>query len=182
MLHQRAALVSVVIAGFWPAGAVYAADLAALASSEIAVRQSPLRASVQPQSSGARPASFRPGRYAMASLSPAAERDSSAVSGASPSVAADGVRPGRAAPGEYRLDESRDGLSTSAGIESGLALAASSLMNRTGWTWSGRLGPVRWLGPLDGEGETMLRLRRIPGQPRIQGVGRFHVGIHYTFE
>jgi hypothetical protein len=75
----------------------------------------------------------------------------------------------------------RQGFSARAALK--LKVAPVSIMNRTGWNWSGRLGPVRWLGPLDGEGgELMLRLQRIPDAPRPAGLGRVHISIHYTFE
>jgi hypothetical protein len=54
---------------------------------------------------------------------------------------------------------------------------------RTGWAYSGRLGPLRWLAPIDGEGETKLRLfGRVQGQPRTPGMGNFNFSLHYTFE
>jgi hypothetical protein len=54
---------------------------------------------------------------------------------------------------------------------------------RTGWAVSGRVGPVRWLSPIDGEGETKMRLwGRVPGQPRMPGMGNLNIGLHYTFE
>jgi len=54
---------------------------------------------------------------------------------------------------------------------------------RTGWAFSGRVGPVRWLSPIDGEGETKMRLwGRIPEQPRMPGMGNLNIGLHYTFE
>jgi hypothetical protein len=80
-----------------------------------------------------------------------------------------------------RPEDFRQGISARAALK--LKVAPVSIMNRTGWNWSGRLGPVRWLGPLDGEGgELMLRLQRIPDAPRPAGLGRIHISIHYTFE
>src|SRR5688572_7865938 len=80
-----------------------------------------------------------------------------------------------------RAEDFRQGISARAALK--LKIAPVSIMDRTGWSWSGRLGPVRWLGPLDGEsGELMLRLNRIPGAPRPAGLGRVHISIHYTFE
>lgn len=53
---------------------------------------------------------------------------------------------------------------------------------RTGWAFSGRVGPLRWLTPIDGVGETTLRLGgRISGQPRTPGMGNFTISVHYTF-
>jgi hypothetical protein len=55
--------------------------------------------------------------------------------------------------------------------------------SRTGWAFSGRAGPVRWLTPLDGDGPSTLRLwGRIPDQPRTPGLGKFNMSIHYSFE
>ncbi len=54
--------------------------------------------------------------------------------------------------------------------------------HRTGWAFSGRLGPLRWLTPIDGAGETTLRLGgRIPGQPHTPKIGNFSISVHYTF-
>jgi hypothetical protein len=54
---------------------------------------------------------------------------------------------------------------------------------RTGWALSGRVGPLRWLTPIDGEGETKMRLwGRIPEQPRTPGMGNFNISLHYAFE
>jgi len=55
--------------------------------------------------------------------------------------------------------------------------------HKTGWQFSGRLGPVRWLTPLEGDGGTTVRFGgRVPGQPRMPGMGLFNLGVHYTFE
>lgn len=54
---------------------------------------------------------------------------------------------------------------------------------RTGWEMSGRLGPLRWLAPLEGDGETQVRLGgRLPNQPRMPNMPPLNVGIHYSFE
>jgi len=54
---------------------------------------------------------------------------------------------------------------------------------RAGWAVSGRAGPLRWLTPLDSEGETQLRLGgRVANQPRMPGMGLFNMSIHYAFE
>jgi hypothetical protein len=48
---------------------------------------------------------------------------------------------------------------------------------------SGRVGPLRWLSPLEGEGEASVKLGgRIKDQPRMPGLGLFNVEIHYNFE
>lgn len=65
----------------------------------------------------------------------------------------------------------------------GLRLAEAPGAYRTGWALSGRAGPLRWLSPLDGEGQTRLRLGgRLPDQPRAPGLGRLNISIHYRFE
>jgi hypothetical protein len=175
MSHHRAALVSVVVAGLWPAGATVAADRTALALTDVDSRQfsSPI-----PGRSESRSAARR---YSFSLIAPA---DQDVRPLPAPSAAPDLYRYNQdwAGTTDSRTDEPVYGLSDRAAVEP-LRIAVPSLMNRTGWSWSGRLGPLRWLGAMDGEGnEFMLSLRRIPGQPRIEGAGRFHVGIHYTFE
>lgn len=67
----------------------------------------------------------------------------------------------------------------------GAALRLSPVvsMPRTGWAFSGRMGPLRWVSPIDGEGGTTMRLGgRVPGQPRTPGMGNFNISLHYTFE
>lgn len=192
MLRHQTALVAVAIAGFWPAVAAYPAELAALAlaPSEPQGHQQSQSASVQPPSPGPRPegrsASLRIDRNAIASPQPSANRGRyRAAHEPALSVPAEGSRSwyDRAAAVESSLDDLRDGYSSHPGFESALKLAPSSVMLRTGWNWSGRIGPMRWLGPLDGEsGEFKLRLGRVEGQPRPPGLGKFNVSIHYTFE
>ena len=78
-------------------------------------------------------------------------------------------------------DDFRYGLSDRP--TSHLKLSAGQAGAKTGWHWSGRVGPLRWMSPLDGEGDSKLRFGgRVPGQPRMPGMGNFNVGIHYTFE
>jgi len=73
------------------------------------------------------------------------------------------------------------GLANGAGVS--LNINTRSYASRPGWAFSGRVGPVRWLTPLDGEGDTRLRFGgRVPGQPRLPGMGLFNVGVHYAFE
>ena len=82
-----------------------------------------------------------------------------------------------------RHDNHHYGLASGSTSASALNLSASSAAARTGWGFSGRVGPVRWLTPLDGEGETKMRFGgRVPGQPRLPGMGNFNVSIHYAFE
>ena len=82
-----------------------------------------------------------------------------------------------------RHDNHHYGLASGSAPAGALNLAPSSAAARTGWGFSGRVGPVRWLTPLDGEGETKMRFGgRLPGQPRLPGTGNFSVSIHYAFE
>jgi hypothetical protein len=81
-------------------------------------------------------------------------------------------------PAGLRFDFARRPASASA-----LRLSPALGGSRPGWAFSGRAGPVRWLTPLEGEGESRLRLwGRIPDQPRPPGLGRFNMSIHYSFE
>jgi hypothetical protein len=82
-----------------------------------------------------------------------------------------------------RHDNHHYGMASGSMPAGALNLAPSSAAARAGWGFSGRVGPVRWLTPLDGEGETKMRFGgRIPGQPRLPGTGNFSVSIHYAFE
>jgi len=81
-------------------------------------------------------------------------------------------------PDGLRFDFARRQASASA-----LRLSPALGGSRPGWAFSGRAGPVRWLTPLDGEGQSTLRLwGRIPDQPRVPGLGKFNMSIHYSFE
>lgn len=82
-----------------------------------------------------------------------------------------------------RHDNHHYGLASGSAPAGTLNLAPASAAARTGWGFSGRVGPVRWLTPLEGEGETKMRFGgRLPGQPRLPGMGNFNVSIHYAFE
>lgn len=86
-------------------------------------------------------------------------------------------------PAAMAPDDDRYGWSAGAAPAPPLKLSPSHPATRAGWQWSGRVGPLRWMSPLDGEGESKLRFGgRLPGQPRMPGMGHFNVGIHYTFE
>jgi hypothetical protein len=196
MWRNKAALVGIAMTGFTPVPAVYAAELASLALPEAfgtaqahrapsanvapAAIAAPAPVAVPSQSGGirseARSIGLRIGRYAMSVLDPEDVDAPRAVF----SAGVGDYRYDRWAAGGSHPEDYRYGLS---GIESALRVAPTSVMNRVGWGWSGRVGPVRWLGPIDGEGgETLLRLGRVPGQPSIQAGGKIRVGIHYTFE
>ena len=106
---------------------------------------------------------------------------------------APGIRPERrqgglrleteAASTSSRPDDHRYGFASGAAARSALKQSPAISSHKTGWQFSGRLGPVRWLTPLDGDGETRMRFGgRLPGQPRMPGMGLFNIGVHYTFE
>ena len=85
-----------------------------------------------------------------------------------------------AAPWPY---ESRFDFAQRPAPEAALRLSPVVSTLRAGWAFSGRMGPLRWLSPIDGEGETTMRLwGRIPEQPRTPGMGNFNIGLHYTFD
>jgi len=161
MFRGRALLTAVVIAGFGPAAhATESTARAAFTGIRADVRTLGLAAA----------------RHDSSSQPPPVVRDAPVLSEPVP-ASSDGYRYDAGS----RVEDFRYGISARAALK--LRVAPVSVMNRIGWSWSGRLGPVRWLGPLDGEGGAMmLRLQRIPGAPRPEGLGRFHVGIHYTFE
>jgi hypothetical protein len=98
----------------------------------------------------------------------------------------DDVRSGPAPSGVAAYSRAEDALygfpSGGAG-GAGLKLSPSSSAPKPGWEVSGRVGPLRFLSPLDSDRETKVRLGgRVPGQPRMPGLGLFNVGIHYNFE
>ena len=85
-----------------------------------------------------------------------------------------------AAPRSY---ESRFDFTQRPAPEAALRLSPVVSMPRNGWAFSGRVGPLRWLSPVDREGETKMRLwGNVPEQPRTPGMGNFNIGLHYTFE
>jgi len=65
----------------------------------------------------------------------------------------------------------------------GIRLTPVAGVNRGGWAFSGRAGPLRWLTPITSEGSTVMRFGgRVPDQPRTPGLGKFNLSIHYAFE
>ena len=65
----------------------------------------------------------------------------------------------------------------------GIRLTPAAGVNRGGWAFSGRAGPLRWLTPITSEGSTVMRFGgRVPDQPRTPGLGNFNLSIHYAFE
>jgi hypothetical protein len=164
MLRRRALLAAVVISGFGPA--------AQASDSSARVVFAGIRADVRSLGLAAI-------RNESPSVPPPVVRDAPTLSEPLPS-SGEGFRYGYDAAGS-RAEDSPQGIPARSALK--LKAAPVSIMDRTGWSWSGRLGPVRWLGPLDGEsGELMLRVQRIPGAPRPAGLGRLYVSIHYTFE
>ena len=86
--------------------------------------------------------------------------------------------PSDSGPDDLRFDFAQRPASATA-LRFSPALGGS----RPGWAFSGRAGPVRWLTPLDGDGQSTLRFGgRIPDQPRAPGLGRLNMSIHYSFE
>lgn len=167
-------LATMATAGLWPVLAC-AAEFPSPADSDHPASRATLQSSTAVRSPG-----FKPGRYALASLPPAEAREAPLSEPAYGSQ--DRLRFGyERATGEFRLDEYRYGLA--ARNENGLArsFVISNVPPRLGWGWSGRLGPLRWLG--DADGDVQLRLGgRLPGQPQMSGMGSINIAFHYTFE
>ena len=93
------------------------------------------------------------------------------------------LEPGAFAP-EPGLDTQALGLRAgdSLGSEPAPLLASPRRVIEPGWHFSGRVGPLRWLTPLDGDGDTQLRFGgRVYGQPRMPGTGNINIGINYNF-
>ena len=81
-------------------------------------------------------------------------------------------------PDDFRFDFAQRPAS-----EAALKLSPVVSTPRTGWAFSGRLGPLRWLTPIDHDGETKVRLwSRVPDQPRTPGMGHYNINLHYAFE
>ncbi len=156
MPRHRAVFVSAILATFMPAVLVYAADAVPV---------------TQPDDASTLQHQFRQ----------ALPRFHSAP-GIRPESRTGGLRfETETAPSPSPTDAGRYRLASGAG--SALNLSPSMLASRTGWQFSGRAGPMRWMTPLDGEGETAVRFGgRVPGQPRMPGTGLFNLGVHYTFE
>jgi hypothetical protein len=81
-------------------------------------------------------------------------------------------------PDDFRFDFAQQSAS-----ETTLRLSPVVSAPRAGWAVSGRVGPLRWLTPIAGEGELAMRLGgRVPGQPHTPGMGNLNISVHYTFE
>jgi hypothetical protein len=81
-------------------------------------------------------------------------------------------------PDDFRFDFAQRSAS-----ETTLRLSPVVSAPRAGWAVSGRMGPLRWLTPISGEGEPTMRLgSRVPGQPHTPGMGHYNISVHYTFE
>lgn len=158
MLRHRAVLVSALAATFMPVFAAYAADSLSVTQPDGAVTLQQLFRPASPQSNSA-PGIVSETRAAVLSFET-------------------GVASSFSRPSDHRY-----GLASGAAASSALKLSPTNFASKTGWQVSGRVGPVRWMTPLEGEGETAVRFGgRVPGQPRMPGMGLFNVGIHYTFE
>ena len=89
----------------------------------------------------------------------------------------------RPAPSTQPSDDFRFDLVPYLAPATGIRFGTVVVPPRGGWSFSGRAGPVRWLTPISGEGETVLRFGgRVPGQPRAPGMGLFNMSLHYAFE
>jgi hypothetical protein len=157
MLRYRAVLVSALSATIMPVFAAYATDSLPVTQPDGAVTLQQL---------------FRP----------ASSQSLSAPGIVSETRAAGSIVGTGAAVSFSRPSDRRYGLVGGAASTT-LKLSPTIYAPKTGWQLSGRVGPVRWMTPLEGEGETAVRFGgRVPGQPRMPGLGLFNVGIHYTFE
>jgi hypothetical protein len=194
MLHGHAVLLSAVMAGLWPAPAAYATDFSLRPPSDVA--GSPLQqAQADPNSvhsaPGLRPEGRAAGLRLDAEVATPSLRHDEARSAyfRAPVTAQTGSRDfrheasiGTASASVPPPDPENGSAGLSAG-ESKLKLSRAAYAPRPGWEVSGRVGPLRWLTPIDGEGEKQVRLGgRLPGQPRMPGMGLFNIGIHYNFE
>jgi len=158
MLLQRAMIVLAMAATALPVDAVYAAEATPPAPSP-AIESSP--SSPAPEPAPSVPMEGLPFDAKPAGLTYKAD------------VAAAAPR-----PDDFRFD-----LAHRQASEAPLRLSPVVSTPRTGWAFSGRMGPLRWLTPIDGEGETKMRLGgRLPGQPRTPGMGNLNISLHYTFE
>ena len=193
MQRIRTALFSVIATAMLPVIAAYAADLTPRPQPETAENPQP------PQSASAR--IDRPAGIPVESHSHGLKLNVGAATAvsrsdelrsipiapvATPSPRADAVRPGPAASGAIaysRAEDTQYGFPSRAAGGTGLKLTPSAYAPKTGWEISGRFGPIRFLSPLDSERESKVRFGgRLPGQPRMPGLGKFNVGIHYNFE
>lgn len=158
MSRRRAVLVSALSATIMPVFAAYAADSLPVTQLDGAVTLQQLFRPASPQS-----------------LSTPGIRSDSRAAGLSFETGS--------ASSFSRPSDHRYGLASGAAASFALKLSPTIYAPKTGWQLSGRLGPVRWMTPLEGEGGTAVRFGgRVPGQPQMPGMGLFNVGIHYTFE
>ena len=158
MLLQRAMIVLAMAATALPVDAVYAAEATPAAPSP-AIESSP-------PSPAPEPAPSVPMEGLPFDAKPAGLTYKADVAAAAPR------------PDDFRFDFAHRQAS-----EAPLRLSPVVSTPRTGWAFSGRMGPLRWLTPIDGEGETKMRLfGRVQGQPRTPGMGNLNISLHYTFE
>lgn len=191
MRRYRSALVSAITTAILPVFAVYAADTTTRPQTEAAENPQP------PQAATAR--NDPPAAIPVESRSTGLKLNVGAATAFSrsdelrytppvavPSPRIDDFRLGPTTSGAAsfsRAEDSLYGFPGRAAGSTGLKLTPAPSAPKPGWEVSGRVGPLRFLSPLDGEGETKLRLGgRVPGQPRMPGMGLFNVGIHYNFE
>jgi len=189
-----AILVSAITASLWPVFAAYATDLAPHPQPEVLGSQ---QQQAQPalnlfrSASGIRPEGRAAGLRLDVEAAPPPSRHDEARHGYPLNTAIPPLR-----TNDFRHETAIGAASSAslptnlgtgyAGLDAGgsrLKLFPAAYAPKTGWEMSGRVGPLRWLSPIDGEGETRVRLGgRLQGQPRMPGLGLFNVGIHYNFE
>lgn len=189
-------LASAITVSVWPVFAAYATDLAPRPQPNVLDSQ-PQPVQVQPSltlyrsATGLRPEGRSPGLRLDVESTPPPSRDLEAQHGnpvytALPSPWTNHARHETAAGAASSAPLPANpgtGYDHQGAGGSKFKLSRPAYATKTGWEMSGRVGPLRWLSPLDGEGETRMRLGgRVQGQPRMPGTGLFNVGIHYNFE
>lgn len=168
---RHAVLVSAITVGSWPAGVAHAADAAAQALASPPGQSQPALRPETPAAPAPHPVDLRPANLTFAA--PPLARQDDPRPGPAIDAASVSARPAAFAPG----------YSATAAAGSALKLSRGPSAPRTGWEMSGRVGPLRWLTPLEGEGETQVRFGgRLQNQPRMPNMPIFNVGIHYNFE
>ena len=188
---RRRGLVSAITVGVWPVFIAYASDPALHPQTEtpvIAQKQTQPARDVPHTFTGIRPEGRAAGLTLDTDAAPLSSRPDETKHGF-PANAASSLR-----PEDFRYGAVIDAASASsrpmnpgtsysaAAAGSKLKLARAPYVTRPGWEMSGRLGPLRWLSPID-ERESQVRFGgRLQGQPRMPGMGLFNIGIHYNFE
>ncbi len=194
MSRRRAVLVSAITIGVWPVFVAYAADPALHPQTEAPVipqQQTQPALDLPHTFAGIRPEGRAAGLRLDVDATPRLFHHDEARHGPPANAASLSTRPEDlrhwaiidAASASSRPMNPGTGYASPVASGSRLNLSRAPYAPKTGWEMSGRVGPLRWLSPIDGEGETRVRLGgRVQGQPRMPGMGLFNVGIHYNFE